>query len=181
MRLNRRACVVALGVLAAPAWAQDENYPNRRAILVNTCPFIQLENFQFRNASDGRSTRFIKEMRWSNTGAQPIVAFEIVVLKYDAFDQRLRGTRWTVTGTNSADWRPLGPGGIGGDATRAYGAEEVMTAIAYVRQAKLADGTVWRVAESDLLRQLQEAAPGIKDFGSIRPDPAAAPKTAPAS
>jgi hypothetical protein len=43
-------------------------------------------------------------MKWKNVADQPIVAFEIVILKYDPFDRRLIGGRWTVTGRNSADW-----------------------------------------------------------------------------
>lgn len=168
---GRRSCLVLLALGALPAWAQNDNFPNRKAILVNSCPFILLEGFDFKNALDGRLTRFTTEMRWTNTGSQPVVAFEIVVLKYDPFDQRLRGTRWTVTGTNSADWRPLGPGGIGGDSARSFEPEAVMTAIAYVRRARLADGTQWHVPEADLLQRLQQAAPFLKDFGSIRPDP----------
>lgn len=171
MQATRRFCCAALGVLALPSWGQSPNFPDRRAIIINSCPFVLLEKFDFRNELDGNLGRFVKEMRWTNVGSQPLAAFEIVVLKYDAFDQRLRGTRWTVTGANSADWGALGPGGIGGDATRAVGVEGVMTAIAYVRQARLGDGTLWRVNEDELLPQLKAAAPRIKDLGSIRPDP----------
>jgi hypothetical protein len=35
----------------------------------------------------------------------------------------------------------------------------------------LADGTVWRVNESELMQKLKGVAPGIKDFGSVKPDP----------
>lgn len=178
MFMDRRGCLMVIGLGVLPAWAQTDNFPNRKAILVNSCPFILLEGFDFKNAPDGRVARFTSEMRWTNTGTQPVVAFEIVVLKYDAFDQRLRGTRWTVTGTNSADWRPLGPGGIGGDSARSFEPDAVMTAIAYVRQARLGDGTHWRVSDGELLQQLQRAAPFLKDFGSIRPDPIAAGQVA---
>lgn len=110
-----------------------------------------------------------------HTGAQPIIAFEIVVLKYDAFNKRLIGERWTVTGNNSANWRPLQPGISSRDGTIGYGEEQVFTAIAYVRAVRLADGTVWEVAPTQLLAELRKNVPGFKDFGKLEPDPKGKP------
>lgn len=45
-----------------------------------------------------------------------------------------------------------------------------MTAVAYVRAVRLADGTVWRANEAELLQKLRQVAPGIKEYGSVRPD-----------
>ena len=131
---------------------------------------MELSDFSFRNNYTDRRTRFEQDMRWKNVGKQPLVAFEIVIIKYDAFDQRMTGTRWTVTGRDSANWAPLQPGDSAGDGTRGFGSEEVMTAIAYVRAARLADGTVWRANEAELLQKVKQVAPGIKDFGSFKPD-----------
>lgn len=41
-----------------------------------------------------------------------------------------------------------------------------MTAIAYVRAVRLADGTVWRANEAELVQKLRQVLPGIKDYGS---------------
>lgn len=163
--------LMLLVAAAVPAWAQSDNYPDRKAIILNTFPSIELSGFEFRNVyKDGRS-RFNQDMRWKNVGDKPIAAFEIVVLKYDAFDQRLIGTRWAVTGRDSANWGHLNPGDTAGDGTRGFGSEEIMTAIAYVRAARYADGTVWRINEAELMQKLKGVAPGIKDFGSVKPDP----------
>lgn len=153
------------------AQARTNNFPDRVALVVNTSPAIDLGDFFFQNTSTDRRDRFEQHLSWKNIGQQPIVAFEIVVLKYDAFDQREVGSRWTVTGTNSANWAPLKPGETSQDGVLSYGPEDVFTAIAYVRSVRFADGTVWRVSDADLLQQLRKVAPNIKDFGNIKPDP----------
>jgi len=152
-------------------YAADSNFPNRKAYIVNTCPFVELSDFSFENRYADRATRFYQNISWRNVGNQPLIAFEIVILKYDPFDRRLIGTRWTVTGKNSADWRPLAPNERSQDGTISYGEEEIFTAIAYVRAARLADGTVWGVNDGDLMAQLQRLGTGIKDFGDVKPDP----------
>lgn len=167
----RRFCMAAsLIVLSLAAMAGNDNYPDRKAIILNTYPMVELSKFTFENKYENSRTRFNQDMRWKNVGDKPIAAFEIVILKYDAFDQRMIGTRWVVTGRDSADWGHMNPGVDLGDGLRGFGSEEVMTAIAYVRTARLADGTVWRVNESELMQKLKAVAPGIKDFGSVKPD-----------
>lgn len=156
--------------------AQDFNYPDRKPIIINTSPHVKLSNFFFGNIYAERRTRFEQKMSWENIGTQPLSAFEIVVLKYDAFDQRMIGSRWTVTGRNSADWQPLKPGDSASDGTSGFGQEEVMTAIAYVRSTRLADGTVWRANEAEVTAALRKVAPGIKDVGSLKPDPKQKPE-----
>lgn len=157
--------------------AQDSNYPDRKALIVNNCPFVELSGFSFKNEYADRATRFNQDLTWKNTGTQPILAIEVVILKYDAFDRRLVGTRWTVTGRNSADWSPLQPGASNSDGTRGLGTEEVFTAIAYVRSARLADGSVWRASDADLLAKLRSQVPGFKDFGDLKPDSKPSPNT----
>jgi hypothetical protein len=169
--------IVGLLLICFPAAAQMvSNYPDGKALVLNNCPFIELSDFHFGNNPLAEPGRFQQDLKWKNTGAQPIVAFEVVVLKYDAFDRRLVGSSWTVTGTNSADWRPLPPGGTNGDGTRTYGSEEVFTAIAYVRIARLQDGSIWRANDTTLRTALHGIAPAIKDFGDVKPDPKIAPK-----
>ena len=148
------------------------NFPNARAYVVNVCPSILLSNFSYLNQSDARgaSEKFHQNLSWKNIGSQPLVAFEVVILKYDAFNRRMAATSWTVTGHNSANWRPLTAGTTDGDSTLSDGYEEVFTAVAYVRAARHVDGTVWRVNESDVLRGLRALNTGITDFGDVRPD-----------
>lgn len=174
-----RAFVIVLGFVGvlAPwvALAQDSNYPSGKPIVVNTCPFVELSGFSFRNRYANGRTRFETNMSWKNVGARPLIAFEIVILKYDAFDRRLIGERWTVTGVNSGDWRPLQPGAQSANGTIGFGTEEVFTAIAYVRAARLADNTVWAVNDAQLITELRKVLPGIKDFGDVKPDSKAKP------
>ena len=174
MQVFRLFSLLVLFVLifVSNASAQEEsNYPDSKALIINTCPFVELSDFSFKNQYEDRATRFHEDMKWKNIGKQSIVAFEIVILKYDAFNRRLIGTRWTVTGKNSADWKPLEPEQSGEDGTRSLGQEEVFTGVAYVRLARLKDGTVWRANDAKLLEQLRKIAPNIEDFGDVKPDP----------
>jgi hypothetical protein len=175
LKLGKRLSYAAITLLAAvpvsSVTAQGYNFPDRRALILNTCPFVSLSQFAFHNQYHEGGTRFEQDLTWKNVGKQPIVAFEVVVLKYDAFDRRLVGTRWTITGRNSGDWTPLAPGASDKDGTIGYGTEETYTAIAYVRSARLSDGSVWNVADADLVTQLRKVAPAIKEFGDVRPDP----------
>ena len=81
-----------------------------------------------------------------------------------------------ITGKNSGDWRQLEPGESNTDGTRSYGTENVYTAIVYVNIARLADGTVWHAENRDLLERLRDLGTGIRDFGSVEPDPEPAGK-----
>lgn len=167
--LRRSLFVAAFALVSSAAMAQS-NYPDKKAVIINNSPHVELSSFYFGNVDGDRRTRFEQNMRWKNISSQPLAAFEIVILKYDAFDQRMTGTRWTVTGRDSANWSHLPPGESAGDGTRAFGTEEVMTAIAYVRAVRLADGTVWRANDAEVLQKIKQVAPGIKDYGSMKPD-----------
>ncbi len=165
--------VLAIGLLAptaTPVTAQDVNFPSRRALIVNNCPFVELAGFSFKNKYATGGFRLEQDLTWKNIGTQPVVAFEIVVLKYDPFNRRLVGTRWTVPGRNSGDWNPLGVGQSSTDGTLGISDEKVLTAIAYIRHARLADGTVWTADDADLLRRLRALGTGIPDFGDVKPD-----------
>lgn len=167
---RRKILLSALVAFSMPVLAEKNNFTNRKEVIINNCPFIELSDFSFVNNYDERITRFEQYLRWRNIGKQALIAFEIVIIKYDAFDQRMTGSRWTVTGHDSANWEPLQPGEIAGDGTRGLGVEEVMTAIAYVRAARLEDGTVWRANDVELLQKVKQVTNGIKDFGSFKPD-----------
>ncbi len=158
-------------IFVRPVYAQNDNYPSRRTVTINNCPYVQLSGFSYTNRYSDGADRFYEELSWKNVGADSLIAFEVVVLKYDAFDRRLIGSRWTVTGHNSADWGPLAPGEASHDGTIGYGEEEVFTGVAYVRSARLANGTVWNADDGKLLVMLRSEVPGFKDFGDLRPDP----------
>lgn len=172
------ALAAATVICASYAQAQsvDSNYPDRKAYIINSCPHVELSGFSYQNRYADRRSRFETKMSWKNVAPQPLVAFEIVILKYDAFNWRLIGERWTVTGTNSANWGPLAPGGSSSDGTIGFRDEQVFTAVAYVRAARLADGTVWEVSPTRLLPELKKVAPGFKDFGKLEPDPKVKPE-----
>jgi hypothetical protein len=151
--------------------AEDNmNYPGRKALIVNNCPYVELRNFSFVNQYERSTYRFVQNMTWKNVGSKSLVAFEIVILRYDAFNERINGLRWTVTGINSGNWMPLEPGYTGSDTTFSLSTEEVFTSIAYVRAVRLEDGTIWRANVKELLEKLREAAPDIEQFGELNPD-----------
>ena len=167
---NLNIVAFALIVLAGSAFWQNNNFPDRKALILNKSPQVEITDFSFANTFSGGRTRFQQSGTWRNIGSVPIVAFEIVILKYDAFDQRTFGTRWTVTGKNSADWRPLAPDENASDAILSIGTEDVLTGIAYVRSVRLSDGAVWRANLAETQAEIRKLAPKLKEFGSLEPD-----------
>jgi hypothetical protein len=143
------------------------NYPDRKALIINNCPYVQLSNFWYENRYERSIYRFVQYMTWTNTGGQAIVAFDIVILKYNAFNERLNGVRWTVTGNNGQDWKPLEPGSRENDSTSVLTTEDVFTGIAYVRAARLKDGTIWRADMKELKEKIAEVAPDINELGNL--------------
>ncbi|MBV7417937.1 hypothetical protein KW830_05650 [Comamonas sp. CMM03] len=165
---------MTISMLHQASNAAMSNFIDRNEHVVNLSPYVEITNFRFGNVQRDRTgSRMEMNADWKNIGAQPVVAFEIVVLKYDAFDSRMTGSRWVVTGKNSADWSPLEPGASSSDGTISFRDEETFTAIAYVRQVRLKDGTVWKVSDIELSKELKKVAPKIPDFGSFKPDPKA--------
>lgn len=113
--------LIALSLAQTPTVkAQGYNFPDRRALIANTCPHVELTSFVFENRGVGTGSRFVQSLKWKNVGTQPITAFEVVMLKYDPFDRRMIGTRFIVTGTSSVDWKPLAPGAESEDGTIGY-------------------------------------------------------------
>jgi hypothetical protein len=162
--------LLVVTLLAGAALALEATTPpTRRTFLVNVCPFVELSNFSI-ESEDG-TDRFQQKMAWRNVGPKPLVAFEIAIVKYDPFDRRLLGSRWVVIGTNGEDRTPLKPGDASQDGLAGAGEGEVFTAIAYVRAARLSDGTIWRVNDRELAAHLAKLKSGIKEFGTLAPDP----------
>ncbi len=173
--------LIACMSLAITAGAA-QNYPDRIAHVINISPHVEITSFSFANQDRDRGrglssdTRFVANYSWKSISTQPIVAIEVVMLKYDAFDERLIGSRFIVQGTSSVNWSPLPPGQSSSDGSIGFRDEDVFTGIAYVRKVRLGDGTVWRVDESKLLQELKKIAPAIRNPGSLAPDPKAPAK-----
>jgi hypothetical protein len=105
-------------------------------------------------------------------GVRHVVAFEIIILHFDAFDRPMIGNRWIVTGTSSGDWQPLKPGETGHDGLLNV-PDKVFTAVAYTRTVRLGDGTIWRASEPEVASQIRKALPRIRDVGTLSPGPEA--------
>ncbi len=146
------------------------SYPDSKAFIDNNCPYVKLTNFWFENRYERNGRRFVQCMTWTNSGGQPVIAFEIVILRYDAFNQRINGLSWTITGNDSDNWLPLKPGCSGSDMAVGLTAEEVFTSIAYVRAVRLKDGTIWRADPKEVLERLRDIAPDIVQFGNVNPE-----------
>jgi hypothetical protein len=146
------------------------SYPDSKAIIDNNCPYVKLTNFWFENRYERNGRHFVQSMTWTNSGGQSIIAFEIAILRYDAFNQRINGLSWTITGNDSDNWMPLQPGNTGSDITFGLTTEEVFTSIAYVRAVRLKDGTIWRANPKEVLERLRDIAPGIEQFGNVNPE-----------
>ena len=170
-QLHPNIIAVTFLLFVGSTFGQNNNFPDRKAIVLNKSPQVEITDFSFANTFISGRTRFQQSATWRNIGGVPVVAFEIVILKYDAFDQRLFGSRWTVTGKNSGDWRPLAPNETASDAILSIGTEDVLTGIAYVRSVRLSDGTVWRANLAETQSELRKLVPKLKEFGSIEPDP----------
>jgi hypothetical protein len=154
------------------------NFPDRRGYAINNSPFLELSDFRFENKHQNYSTRLITELRWKNIGDKPIIAFEIVVVYFDPFNERIRtaGGVWLVTGRDSADWRALPPGGASSDGLIGHRQHPVLTAFAYVRAVRHADGTVWRFDLNVVEEEIRRRLPDIREIGNLDPDPEPGPQ-----
>jgi hypothetical protein len=160
--------ILLIFVMAGQLRAENVmSYPDRKALVVDSCPYVRLSSFSFENRYERASYRSAQSMAWTNIGGQSIIAFEIVILKYDAFNERINGVRWIVTGNNSQNWMPLDPGYTGFDTVFGLTTEEVFTGIAYVRVVRLKNGDIWRADIKELQVKLREVAPDITAFGAL--------------
>ena len=87
------------------------NFPDRKAIVLDICPHVKITSFKFENTIEGRvsSSMNLFNYQWKNVSPSPVLAFEVVTLKYDPFDEPMIGSRTLVAGKNSADYSPLLP------------------------------------------------------------------------
>ena len=137
MKVQRKArmCVsltfVILFIFVSSSFAQLSNlynFDSRRPVIIDTSSHIELTSFVFGNVRDDRSSlEFRSRYTWKNIGEQTVVAFEIVMLKYDPFNRPLRGSRMVVPGHTSANWSHLRPGQSDSDASISLGSENVFT------------------------------------------------------
>lgn len=149
------------------------NFPDRRAVIINNAPeALRLSGFSFGNEYNRNEFRLITNLSWTNSGAKPITAFEVVVLYYDPFNRPMtEGGRWLVTGHDSANWNPLNPGETAQDGTIGFRSSEAMTAIVYVRAVRFADGTVWNSNQAEVAQQVKRDLPQLTDVGTLDPGP----------
>lgn len=74
---------------------KPSNYPDKTALIISTSPDIELSGFYFTlRTATLIAARFRAAHILEERGTATDVAFEIVILKYDAFDQREIGSRW---------------------------------------------------------------------------------------
>jgi hypothetical protein len=160
--------VVILGLALSPPCIQAQstnNFGDRQALRLNVSPHVYLTNFVFNNDGDN----FRQMFGWKNTTPQPVVALEIVTLKFDPFNRALRPTRIVVPGKPVDSWAALQPERMASDEWLVRGEEMVFTAIAYVGAVRLADGTVWRPTDAAVLAALKDAAPGLRAQNGLPP------------
>jgi hypothetical protein len=103
------AAVFLAALVPAPAVGQFKwNFPDRKAIVLDICPHVKITSFAFENTIEGRAStsRNSFTYQWKNVSPSPVLAFELVTLKYDPFDEPMTGSRILVAGKNSADFTP---------------------------------------------------------------------------
>jgi hypothetical protein len=166
--------LVALSLTnVAAAQADNENFSSHKAITINNATqSITLSDFNFGNKYYQSSTRLFTNLRWTNSGAKGITAFEVVILYFDPFNQPIgAGGRWMIPGHDSANWAPLQPGQSDSDGLIGFSDEKVYTAIAYVRAIRFEDGTVWYSNQTDVAARVRAAIPTLSELPSLDPGP----------
>jgi hypothetical protein len=147
------------------------SFPDRKAVIINNCPLVELSNFKFENRHQRYRTRQVTDLSWKNASEKSIIAFEVVLLEFDPFNRRIDGGRIMITGRNSGDWRPLEPGQQSSDGFIDYREREVLTSIVYVRAVRLSDGSVWFADISNVNAQIKSALPELTELGDVDPAP----------
>lgn len=179
MMLKKLAAIAALIMavsLQTPAMAQmtGSNFAGRKPVIINNASeHLTLSDFKFENTYRDRSTRFVRELKWANSGSRPIIAFEVVMLFYDPFNRPIAGSggRWLVPGHNSANWSALAPGQTDGDGLIGLGDEDAFLGIAYVRAIRFDDGTVWTSNQAEVERSIRAELPQLREIGELEPTP----------
>ncbi|MBU4137994.1 MAG: hypothetical protein KJ690_16445 [Alphaproteobacteria bacterium] len=177
--LKKLAAIAALVMAMAihtPAMAQltGSNFAGRKPVIINNAAdYLTLSDFTFENTYRDRSTRFIRDLKWANTGSKPIIAFEVVMLFYDPFNRPIAGAggRWLVPGHNSANWSALAPGQTDGDGLIGLRDQNAFFGIAYVRAIRFDDGTVWTSNQAEVERSIRAELPQLREIGELEPTP----------
>lgn len=175
--LTAIALVAVLPVMSAPAVAQIAepgiNFAERQAIVINNAQDkIELSGFRFANEYRDRRFRLVTNLSWTNKSDQPIIAFEVVILRFDPFNRPIRGGgSWMITGRNSGDWSPLMPGTSSSDGLIGFDDDPVLTSVVYVRAIRFANGDVWTANTAEVTRQIQGRLPTLRDLGDVSPNP----------
>jgi hypothetical protein len=184
MMLKKFAAIAALVLAMAihtPAMAQltGSNFAGRKPVIINNASdYLTLSDFTFENTYRDRSTRFIQNLKWTNSGTKPIIAFEVVMLFYDPFNRPITraGGRWLVPGHNSANWSALAPGQTDGDGLIGFRDEDAFFGVAYVRAIRFDDGTVWTSNQTEVERAIRAELPQLREVGELEPTPQPAPE-----
>ena len=177
MMLRKFAALAALLVaisLHTPAMAQlaAPNFAGRKPVIINNASeHLTLSDFTFENTYRDRSTRFIQNLKWTNSGTKPIIAFEVVMLFYDPFNRPITraGGRWLVPGHDSANWSALAPGESDGDGLIGFRDEDAFFGVAYVRAIRFDDGTVWTSNQAEVERSIRGELPQLREVGELEP------------
>jgi hypothetical protein len=157
-------------VLLVPCLAMAQySFPNRRAIIANVCPHLKVTSFKFENVYERSMDRFSSDYSWENVGTKEVEAFELVILRYDPFNDQLIGARSIFPGHNSATYKPLKPGEKDSDGSSSISSDKVYTAIIYIRSIRFTDGTIWRANPADVLASMKAQVPDITDPGKLIP------------
>lgn len=170
MKLSRFvvAAVFALSIFQNVV-AADMNFSGARSIEINECPHVDLSGFTGTNSYDDRrrSYNYKMNLAWQNKSAKSIVAMEINVARYDAFNRHVTTRRWTITGHDSANWSALKPGEGANDGTIGYSTEDHYTSFAYVTAIRFDDNTVWRYDSNKVAARIKAELPGLKEIGNL--------------
>lgn len=159
------------GVASAQDMQTKMNFASRQAEVINNAPqLIELSGFKYSNVYRNSSFRLTTDLAWTNRSSQPVLAFEVVILRYDPFNRPISGGgTWMINGKNSGDWSPLQPGEKSADGLIGYDSQPVMTSVAYVRAVRLADGTVWTANIPEVSKLIQSKLPQLHELGEINP------------
>lgn len=165
--------ILLLGV-AVSSFAQqlsDFNWSDRRQIIANVCPDIKITSFTFGSAYERiGGDRFVSRYAWENIGQKEIVAFELVILRYDPFNRPQIGVVSIFPGHNSATYKPLKPGESDSDGGSSLGDDKIYTAVVYIRNVRFSDNTIWSAASADVVKSIKTQVPDILEVGPLAPE-----------
>jgi hypothetical protein len=136
---------------------KPSSYPAHVARVLDVCPSVKLSSFDFTQGLNNRTY----SAHWGNVSEKPVVAFELRVLRFNAFDEPLADFVHCVPGHNSGDFSPLEKGQTDDDAYGDKADADLFTALAYVSKVRFADGSVWRAAPSVIETEKQKALPSL--------------------